>query len=80
MGTTFTRFQTVKFLKCPFGRKREEFAEAATSKPSLAFLAEREVSAEWGFEKRGKLMEAVYLRFELVNERVSLLENVNHRK
>lgn len=53
--------------------------------PSLfcSFLGgerERGASAEWGFEKRGKLMEAVYLRFELVNERVSLLENVNHRK
>lgn len=28
----------------------------------------------------GKLVGAVYLRFELVNERVSLLENVNHGK
>lgn len=51
--------------------------------PSLlcSFLGrEREVSAERGFGKRGRLVEAVYLRFELVNERVSLLENVNRRK
>lgn len=39
-----------------------------------------DLSAESGFEKRGKLVEAVYLRFELVNERVSFLENVNHGK
>ena len=46
---------------------------------SGAFLAERDVFGEWRFEKRGKLVEAVYLRLELVNERVSLVsENVNH--
>lgn len=58
-------------MKCPFDGKGEEFAEVAASKPPLSWLGK--MTAKNGFEKREKLEEAIYLRFELVNEKVSSL-------